>query len=399
MFVLEKSSLFFEQMASEHPALVQNIEVVFENKQELDISYHQPKKFIFHLNNLLRSLLFLIEYSIKNSPEWLKEEVSSFREENSKNYEILKYLRNVSAHQKLILPDESLVSGLYRIQSQGNYKLKLGFGDHNKPGTYSRDFTLNNTENIFHDILVFSSLAFMDHEHSALGECLGVTRRWFFRLKFKTKKDKFDETVDVYGLTADFATELLERICHGYANSKDIPFQSSFKHKDLGEHNYINTILEIDIYPSLFTKWWEEECSPLNFGVRSFISEGRKYKLEDEYHYWANDNLSATPEEFTSNLKYFLNLDPDDIFELEPFRKFSSVICINHWHYKSSFSDTFGQESVLEPVDILKLQKLGKFLIEEYKKQKLCTITNAKKQLDDHIRHLIGLIELGTKKI
>jgi len=380
-------------MASEHPALVQNIEVIYENRYELDVVYHQPKKFIISLNNLLRSLLFLIEYSLKNSPKWLKEEISSFRDDNRTEYEILKYLRNVSAHQKLILPDESLVSGLYRIKPRGNYLLKLGYGDHNKPGKYSRDFTLNNTENIFHDILVFSSLAFMDLEHCAIGECLGVTRRWFFKVKFKTKEDSFDETIDVYAAIVDFATGLLDRICNAYAKHKSITFQDSFKGEELGNHNCVNTILEIDIYPSLFSKWWEEKCSPLNLGIRATVTEGRRYKLEDEYHFWANENLTSDTESYIKELEHFLALKPDEIFEGEAFRKFCSIICMNHWNFKKAFPRAFGEDAPLDPAEVLRLQKLGNLLIEEYRKQKICTIMNVKEQLDEHINNLICSIK------
>jgi len=283
MFELEKSSLFYEQMASEHPALVQNIEIVNENRTQLDVTYHEPKKFILEINNLLRSILFLVEYSVKNSPDWLSSSIKSFREDSRHDYEILKYLRNVSAHQKLILPDESLVSGLYRIKSQGNYLLKLGFGDHNNPGSYSRDFTLNNTENIFHDLLVFPSLAFMDLEHCALGECLGVTRKWFFKVKFRTKKELFDETVDVHKLTSVFSGKLLDCICEAYAQENRITYSGSWEPESLEEHNYINTLLEIDIYPSLFSKWWEGKCAPLNYAVRATIDTARRHELEDAY--------------------------------------------------------------------------------------------------------------------
>src|SRR5262245_20098607 len=98
MFELERSSLFFEQMASAHPTIVQNIEIVHENKTALNVSYHQPKHFILGLNNLLRSLLFFVEHSIKNSPGWLKNAVESFLSSNQDSYQKLRYLRNVSAH-------------------------------------------------------------------------------------------------------------------------------------------------------------------------------------------------------------------------------------------------------------------------------------------------------------
>ena len=46
VFNLEKSSLFFEGMSKSHPELVQNIEIVHENRDSLDVSYHNPKLFI-----------------------------------------------------------------------------------------------------------------------------------------------------------------------------------------------------------------------------------------------------------------------------------------------------------------------------------------------------------------
>ncbi|CAD6509597.1 hypothetical protein LMG28727_00258 [Paraburkholderia kirstenboschensis] len=56
-------SLFFEQLSRDHPTILQNIEIVNENKIGLDESYHQPTHFILNLNNLLRSLRFFTEFS------------------------------------------------------------------------------------------------------------------------------------------------------------------------------------------------------------------------------------------------------------------------------------------------------------------------------------------------
>jgi hypothetical protein len=46
MFDLARSSLFFERMDAEHPTVVQNIDIVNENKRLMDTTYHQPKHFI-----------------------------------------------------------------------------------------------------------------------------------------------------------------------------------------------------------------------------------------------------------------------------------------------------------------------------------------------------------------
>ncbi|AHN77459.1 hypothetical protein DA70_11795 [Pandoraea pnomenusa] len=200
MFELERSSLFFEQLSREHSTILQNIEIVNENKIALDGSYHQPKHFILNLNNLLRSLLFFIEFSSKNSPDWFKAAVESFIVENNDAYQVLRYLRNVSAHQKLVFPEEALVSGLYRIRSPKDYLLKLGFGEHNGPGKYAWDLAFKDTSEIFHDMLAFASATFMDLEHSSIGECLGVTRRWYFKVNFKTDAKNYNEIADVYEL-------------------------------------------------------------------------------------------------------------------------------------------------------------------------------------------------------
>jgi len=328
MFELEKSSLFFEQMAAAHPTLVQNIEVVHENKIQLDASYHRPKQFILNLNNHLRSLLFFIEHSLKNTPSWLHDAVRQFLINNRDQYEILKHLRNVSAHQKLILPDESLVGGLFRLRSRKDYLLKLGFGDHNKPGKYSWDLALKNTEDIFHDMLVFSSIAFMDIEHSAIGECLGITRRWFFKVKFKTEQNRFDEVVDVYNLTSSFSAALLDHVCHAYASHKKIVFDGSFK-VNLSEHNNINTLLEIDLYPSLFSEWWEEECEPLNFGVRIAKFEGDRHQMNDDFHQWVHQNLTPDIESYRKSMERFSALEPKAIFEKDNFSDFLSFITVN----------------------------------------------------------------------
>ncbi|MFB8830297.1 hypothetical protein ACE0DR_15510 [Azotobacter sp. CWF10] len=280
-------------MTAAHPTIIQNIEIVHENKISLDISYHRPKHFILSLNNLLRSLLFFVELSNKNSPGWLKEAVASFLKARPDEYQKLRYLRNVSAHQKLVFPEESLVSGLYRIRSNRNYALKLGFGDHNKPGKYAWDLALKDTSEIFHDMLAFASITFMDLEHSSIGECLGITRRWFFKINFKTDEKRYNEVVDVYELASSFSASLLDHVCRAYAAHLGVKFDRTFELK-LEDHNFINTLLEIDLFPGLFSDWWEEECQPLNFGVRFELSEGQRHNSNDQFHRWVYENLTPT---------------------------------------------------------------------------------------------------------
>lgn len=383
MFQLEKSSLFFEGMAQEHPELVQNIEIVHENKMALDDSYHKPKHFILNLNNSLRSLLFFVENSIKNSPNWLRGSVKSFRENNQREYEILKKLRDVSAHQALVFPKESIVTGLYRIRSSHEYVAKIGMGDLKGPGSYSWDLAMKDTDEVFHDLLVFHSMAFMDLEHSALSECLGITRKWFFHIKFSNKANSYDEVVDVYELLCQFSMQILDKVCLAYAEEKGIKFDMTF-HDPMKEFNCVNTLLEIDLYPSLFSEWWEEEMSPLNYGIRLKKHAGESIKAYDAIHYDCYKKLCDSKESYKKLLIKYRDLPIEEFLSEDNLDEFHSFIYFNHWHFKNSFEGGL-MEYPVEPSEIMHLQRLGKIFLGEHRKEKLCTIASTgsdlKKQL------------------
>nr|WP_193988816.1 hypothetical protein [Lelliottia steviae] len=385
MFQLEKSSLFFEGMAKEHPTLVQNIEIVYENKMALDESYHTPKYFILNLNNLLRSLLFFIETSIKNSPDWLNESVKSFRTQNKREYEILKKLRDMSAHQTLVFPNESITTGLYRIRSSHEYVLKIGIGDLKK-GTkkYSWDIAMKDTAEVFHDLLVFHSLAFMDLEHSALGECLGITRRWFFHVKFSSRENSYNEVVDMYELLCQFSMRLLDKVCLAYAKEKCIKSTIKF-HNSMEKYNCVNTLLEIDLYPSLFSEWWEDQISPFNYGIRAKKYLGDSIEANDILHYGSYQKLCDSKEAYKNLLKKYRNLPLEEFLSEDNFEEFYSFIFLNHWHFKNSFVGGLAEYPV-SPSEILRLQRLGKIFLSECQKEKLCGMKSVghdlKKQLD-----------------
>lgn len=383
MFQLEKSSLFFEGMAKDHPYLVQNIEIVHENKMALDESYHEPKHFILNLNNSLRSLLFFIENSIKNSPDWLHRSVKKYREQNRKQYDILKKLRDISAHQALIFPAESFQAGLYRIRSSQEYIPKIGIGSLKGPESYSWDLAMKNTVEVFHDLLVFQSLAFMDLEHSALNECLGITRKWFSHVKFSTKSNSYSETVDVYELICDFSMQLLDTVCSAYASTKGIQSEKNF-HGSMGEFNYVNTLLEVDIYPSLFSEWWEEKMSPLNYGVRVKKLTGDSIGAYDEFHYNCFKELCSSPEEYKALLIKYRDLPTEDYLSEENLKGFYSFFYFNHWHFKNSFTGAL-LEQPISPAEIMSLQRLGKIFLAEHRKQKLCTIASTGNDLKAHL--------------
>lgn len=389
MFDLEKSSLFFEGMAKAHPELVQNIEIVHENKSSLDASYHNPKLFILNLNNSLRSLLFFVETAIKNSPSWLNSCVNRYRKDNQKDYEILKKLRDVSAHQSLIFPAESIITGLFRIKSAQDYLPKIGMGDLTAPGDYSWDIAMKNTDEIFHDLLVFHSMAFMDLEHGEPGECLGISRKWFFHVKFKNKTGSYDEVVDVYDLVCKFSARLLDAVCSSYAEEVGIQFTTPFFHK-IKEFNCINTLLEIDLYPSLFEEWWDGNISPMNYGVRVLKHKGDAISYYDEVHKESYANLCSSSAAYKQALIKYRDMSYAEYFSDRNLNEFYSFIYFNHWHYKKSFGG--GLDTPIQPSEIMRLQRLGKVFLAEYQKEKLCTIMSTSKALKVHFDALASKI-------
>jgi hypothetical protein len=259
-----------------------------------------------------------------------------------------------------------------------------------KPGKYAWDLTLKNTNEIFHDMLAFASITFMDLEHSAIGECLGITRRWYFKIKFKTDSKRYNEVVDVYELASSFSASLLDHVCNAYAAELGVTFDHTFALK-LEEHNFINTLLEIDLFPGLFSEWWEEECQPLNFGVQMVRAEGRQHDASDQFHRWVFENLAPDVATYRSSMERLAAMEPKDIFEGDNFGDFLSFVLTNHWHYKNVFGGGLNKSPVT-PFDVMQLQRAGSIFVEEYRKEKLCTISSTKKGLNDHIRRMLSKI-------
>jgi len=50
-------------------------------------------------------------------------------------------------------------------------------------------------------------------------------------------------------------------------------------------------------------------------------------------------------------------------------------------------------DSPVDPSDIMMLQRFGNVFMDEYRKEKLCTISSTKEQLNAHISKLVAAIE------
>ena len=89
-------------------------------------------------------------------------------------------------------------------------------------------------------------------------------------------------------------------------------------------------------------------------------------------------------------------MDPDTVFNEENYGGFVSFVLINHWHYKNVFGGGL-TNSVLEPTDIMKLQRSGNIFLDEYRKEKLCTIESSKAELNKNIQIILDKISEKKK--
>lgn len=339
MFNLHNKSKLFKDMSLNCPELLQDLEIIYENKLLLDQEYHFPKQFILHLNNLVRSLIFFTDSYKKNKPSWVKNTISNFIIENHKEFVIVKKLRNTSSHNKLILPNESLSFGLFKICGT-DYKLKLGMGDFGGSGNYSPEFTLKNTEDILLELNHITNAMFMDIEHSALNECLGVTRKWFFNINIKELD--LNEAIDIYNVVSSFSIDLINDIIKSYSIEYNIEVDNSSLFKNtISEHNYINTVLELDIYPALFSKWWNHEVKPFNYGVIKRSAYHSNHLRFDYAYLQFYKKILTTPDDYLKMIKKLSSFNIEELFYRDNINDFICFIKAHHWHYTKSFKDPF----------------------------------------------------------
>ncbi|MGL5004992.1 MAG: hypothetical protein ACRDAM_18790, partial [Casimicrobium sp.] len=146
-----------------------------------------------------------------------------------------------------------------------------------------------------------------------------------------------------------------------------------------------------------FSQWWEGECQPLNFGVQSDSYEGHRHHSNDQLHVWMYENLTPDAAAYRAALEHFAASEPESIFERENFGEFLSFVLTNHWHYKKAFGAGL-RDTGVSPSDVMRLQRTGNILVEEFRKGKRCTIESTKRALNEHISKMLVKIESDSKR-
>lgn len=312
-----------------------NLEILFDNKLDLDAKYHEPKQFVTSLNNFARNIAFIIEKAkeSKSKYPWLYASVNRLIATHQREVQIVKKLRDNSVHQELLIPEGAFSVGLFRITSGVEYKYKLGFGDKSDIRNLPGEYIFSSTSSIFMKLLQFHFLTFIDIEHSSLNECLSISRSWFIKAKFKDHTNKqVSEVVDIYRLCVDLFDSILESFCNDYAVFRGIPATSKKIFID-PEYNYINTYLEIDLYPDLFTKLWGWPCKPLNWGeLLDYVKADRTSRSRAKYlELYAN--IPKTKRKLLQALKRFRKFSIVNCKNQRDYERFIEFILLPSWYF------------------------------------------------------------------
>jgi len=103
------------------------------------------------------------------------------------------------------------------------------------------------------------------------------------------------------------------------------------------------------------------------------------------------DHLTPDITAYRAQLERFASLEAKSIFENDNIAEFASFVLTNHWHYKKVFGGGLS-ESGISPSDVMQLQRAGNIFVEEYRKEKLCTIASTKKSLNNQIHEMLRKI-------
>jgi hypothetical protein len=336
-------SPFFRHLAKEFPQVALNIEMLFENKLAVDSHYHEPKQFVLAYNNLLGSLSLFVNTMTTLNCKPLKSATDGFVSALAEEYTILRRLRDLSAHQKLVVPQEAFAVGLYRIQSGTEYILKIGLGQLDRPIAVREAFFMKNTRDVFHQLLLLHFLTFIDLEHAVLGECLGITRKWYYKVDYKWNGRTVKRVVDIYDMATSFTTKLMDCACAAYAEYRSLRTPKPFFCR-LPPYNFVNTLLEIDLYPNLFSQWWGDNVEPSGFG--SLIDYEIRRRIENQLGTYQDEyaRLSTDLDAYRKNIDRFSNLDHTVLERPAEFDQFLGFIHLHHWHLMR----------VLNPMNVVK---------------------------------------------
>lgn len=202
----------------------------------MSFSYHKADEFRFNLHAFIQSLrgvTFMLQNYKDIIPDF--EKWYSKKQEEMKNDSCLKSIcstRTIVVHQRSLKPKSKVEIGVYRGR-----RLKVGLIIH-----YDNPFL--DSKIIFDNLIPkFSEIGFIDKEHSAIGEQLGIRRQWF--CEELGDEEIFWTCYQAYIHICDIMRE-----AHEFFELELVPQGIP---DDYFEKTYV--LLESDLDPSLPEKW------------------------------------------------------------------------------------------------------------------------------------------------
>lgn len=354
-----RTNKLYSLMAKDSIDILMNIEFLFKNKLNLDKAYHEPDSFFIECNNIIRNIVFIIEKSKKSSTKypWLYKFINEFTKKYEDEYCILVKIRDNSMHQELLITDGAIEFGLYKIMSKTSYKLKIGMGDKNNYRLLPSHYIYKETESFFQDLLILHYYLFTDLDHSAIGECLGISRWWWYKISYKDRsRHRKDKVIDVYSIISKITDALINGISNAYSQHLRIPFDKLHIHTP-EKYNFINTLLEIDLYPNIFKEKWQCDVKPSNW---KYLLEYNIIRQTEKRYKLINNIYSFIPKtknELIRLLDRYTHIKIADFIDQEDYNRFVSFILLPHYYLENIKSIAFINKFDFSL--IMELHKLG----------------------------------------
>lgn len=392
---LVQNNPLFKKMGEVAPELLINLELTNDSFFELNLNYHFPKKFVLSFNNLERNLISLIETS-KKSPlsehKWLNLAIKSIEEEHGDDLSIHREIRRISTHYKFIVPDDSsIIFGLYRIISDSHLKLKLGMGDFDKSKkTDLEQYLYLDTESIFHKVLFFDELTLIDNNHISINECLGVTRNWYSDISYKHNEKKIKKRINLHKEISKIYEIIFNKIIKSFAQYFNIQ-HTELPFDNLYEYNFINTLLEVDIYPEMFKKWWsDEKLQPWNYKYLYDYIIKEKIDYRNNLYSHVYSSLINTKEQYLLTLKEYSEISLKSFTGQKNYNQFLNFIYFNHLHFKNCFKNNQIVTEYNIFKNLLQLRKISESYVENIDKN----ITNfTEKEIESELKKITSIIK------
>lgn len=158
---------------------------------------------------------------------------------------------------------------------------------------------------------------------------------------------------------------------------------------NIAKYNFVNTFLEIDLYPNLFNKWWNSNFEPLNFGA--LIAYRSRKEIDERYKVYERvyEDLPKNLEEYMDRMRRYETIRMQDFVDQEDYNRYVSFISLHHWYINRIFQ----KELIFRRFDFVLLPKLFELSMEYIREVDLNFDTLPDTNKNRHLREIGNHLE------